>query len=168
EPGHGPEAPAGDNGEGGSAPRRRSPFGAAFARWEGLIDFGIATYVRLLDRAMRRRGLVLITATAALVAVVVGLGPRLRREFFPEVDAGAFEIYVRAPSGTRVEVTEERLGGAHQPEKRIVGVEEVIRQRLGDDLETLISEIGVTPDWAAAYTPNSGPMDAVIKVQLKA
>src|SRR5262249_31081681 len=51
---------------------------------------------------------------------------------------------------------------------RVVGVEEVVRQRLGDDLETLISEIGVTPDWAAAYTPNSGPMDAVLKVQLKA
>src|SRR5262249_5407759 len=29
-----------------------------------------------------------------------------------------------------------------------------------------ISEIGVVADWSAAYTPNSGPMDAVVKVQL--
>jgi multidrug efflux pump subunit AcrB len=29
-----------------------------------------------------------------------------------------------------------------------------------------ISELGVTPDWSAAYTPNAGPMDAVVKVQL--
>ena len=41
----------------------------------------------------------------------------LRREFFPEVDAGAFEIYVRAPSGTRIEVTEEqdRQGRGFRP-----------------------------------------------------
>ena len=26
----------------------------------------------------------------------------------------------------------------------------------------------MTPDWSAAYTPNAGPMDAVIKVQLTA
>ena len=25
----------------------------------------------------------------------------------------------------------------------------------------------MTADWSAAYTPNSGPMDAVVKVQLK-
>jgi multidrug efflux pump subunit AcrB len=30
----------------------------------------------------------------------------------------------------------------------------------------VISEIGVVPDLSAAYTPNAGPMDAVIKVQL--
>lgn len=31
----------------------------------------------------------------------------------------------------------------------------------------MISEIGLTADWSAAFTPNSGPMDAVVKVQLK-
>ena len=30
-----------------------------------------------------------------------------------------------------------------------------------------LCEIGTMADWSAAYTPNSGPMDAVIKVQLK-
>src|SRR5262249_29418822 len=29
-----------------------------------------------------------------------------------------------------------------------------------------ISELGVVPDWSAAYTPNSGPQDAVLKIQL--
>ena len=42
-----------------------------------------------------------------VVVVVVGFGPQLRREFFPEVDAGAFEMFVRATSGTRIEETEE-------------------------------------------------------------
>jgi Cu/Ag efflux pump CusA len=32
----------------------------------------------------------------------------------------------------------------------------------------IVSQIGVSPDISSAYTPNAGPMDAVIKVQLKA
>ena len=81
----------------------------------------------------------------------------MRREFFPEVDAGAFEMYVRAPSGTRIEKTEER----------VAQVEEFIKKTIPEhDLELFISEIGVNADWSAAYTPNAGPMDAVIKVQL--
>ena len=35
-----------------------------------------------------------------------------------------------------------------------------------EDLQLVLSEIGVTADWSAAYTPNSGPMDAVVKIQL--
>ncbi len=42
-----------------------------------------------------------------------------------------------------------------------------MKERVGEDLEITISEIGVVADWSAAYTPNSGPMDAVVKVQLK-
>jgi multidrug efflux pump subunit AcrB len=84
--------------------------------------------------------------------------PILRREFFPEVDAGAFEMYVRAPSGTRIERTQEI----------IAQVEEVIRREIPEhDLDLFISELGVTPDWSAAYTPNAGPMDTVVKVQLR-
>ncbi len=92
-----------------------------------------------------------------LVSLVVVLGPRLRREFFPEVDSGAFEIYARAPSGTRIEETE----------KRVARVEKFVRDQLGEDLQLIISEIGVVADLSAAYTPNAGPMDAVVKVQLK-
>src|SRR5262249_34207013 len=75
-----------------------------------------------------------------------------------EVDGGAFEMYARCPSGTRIEVTERRIGQ----------VEDLIRTTIGRaDLELIVSELGVNADWSAAYTPNSGPMDAVLKVQLK-
>ncbi len=50
---------------------------------------------------------------------------------------------VRAASGTRIEVTEQR----------IAEVEQLIREKLGKkNVQTIISEIGVTPDWSAAYT----------------
>jgi multidrug efflux pump subunit AcrB len=128
-----------------------------FEKWEGVISAGIAIYTQLLSLALRGRVLVIGTALAALAGVLVLLGPVLHREFFPEVDAGAFEIFVRAPSGTRIEETEDK----------IATVEQFVKDKIGDDLELVISEIGLTPNWSAAYTPNAGPMDAVVKVQLK-
>jgi multidrug efflux pump subunit AcrB len=138
-------------------PPPRGWLGRAFDRWESLLNRCIAGYVRLLDRILRRRGLVLAGTGVLLVAAVAGVGSQLRREFFPEVDAGAFEIYARARAGTRIEETE----------RRIAKVEKVVRDTTGNDVSDIISEIGVVADWSAAYTPNAGPMDAVVKVQLK-
>jgi multidrug efflux pump subunit AcrB len=143
------------------APHENEPpkgwLGQTFERWEALVSAGIAGYVKLLTLVMKRRALVLVGGFALLLAVVLGLGSQLRREFFPEVDAGAFEIYVRAKTGVRIE----------ENEKRIAQVEGFIKDQLGEDLELVISELGAVADWSAAYTPNSGPMDAVVKVQLK-
>jgi multidrug efflux pump subunit AcrB len=133
------------------------PLTRLFGYWEALINLGISGYMRLLRLVMRARLATVGLAFVLLAAVLVGLGSQLRREFFPEVDAGAFEMYVRARSGTRIEETE----------KRIAEVERVVKERIGSDLELVISEIGVVADWSAAYTPNAGPMDTVVKVQLK-
>lgn len=127
-----------------------------FSRWERLVGLAIGWYTRRLDWVMRHRGITVGAAVILLLVTVGALGPRLRREFFPEVDAGAFEMYVRATTATRIEHTE----------RQIDEVEQFLKETIGDDLEIVISEIGVTPDWSAAYTPNAGPMDAVVKVQL--
>ncbi|MFT3879002.1 MAG: efflux RND transporter permease subunit [Gemmatales bacterium] len=131
--------------------------GRLFEKWESVIDAGIRVYVSLLGMAMKARVAIVVAAFLMLAGVVIVLGPSLRREFFPEVDAGAFELTVRLPSGTRIEITEGY----------VEAVEEYIKQQLGDDLELVIAELGLTADWSAAYTPNSGPMDAVVKVQMK-
>jgi len=129
----------------------------AFSKWEALIDKGIAYYVRGLDAVMARPRTTIFVAFTLLGVAIMSMAPVLRREFFPEVDGGAFEMAVRAPSGTRIEDTE----------KRIADVEKAIRETIAkDDLELIVSEIGVTADWSAAYTPNAGPMDAIIRVQL--
>ncbi len=135
---------------------RRGQIRAAFGRWEALIQHGIGWYVRQLDGVMRHRLAVVLVAVGLLVATIVGLSGRLRREFFPEVDSGAFEIYARAASGTRIEETE----------KKVERVEQYVREKIGKDLQIIISELGVVADLSAAYTPNAGPMDAVVKVQL--
>jgi multidrug efflux pump subunit AcrB len=132
-------------------------FGWLFERWEGILDQGFKGYTVLLGYAMKARAFTVFVAFGVLAAVLVLFGPQLRREFFPEVDAGAFEIAVRGPSGYRLE----------KMEKKVKFVEDVIRDTLGEDLDIFISEIGLTADWSAAFTQNSGPMDAVVKVQLQ-
>lgn len=128
-----------------------------FARWEALIDRVIAGYVRLLDGVLKRRVATIAGAIAAVVLITIFIGPRLGREFFPEVDAGAFEFTVRAPTGTRIEETEAA----------ITQVEDLVRETIPEhDLQMIVAQIGVTPDISAAYTPNAGPMDALVKVQL--
>ncbi len=136
----------------------RGGIAGLFARWEAVIDRTIGGYVRLLDVVLRHRVKTIVGSFVLLGVVIAVMAPILRRDFFPEVDAGAFEMYVRAPSGTRIESTQEI----------IAQVEDVIRHEIPEhDLDLFISELGVTPDWSAAYTPNAGPMDAVIKVQLQ-
>lgn len=138
-------------------PPTRSWIGHLFERWELMLNAGIARYVALLEGAVSRRGAVLGGTALLMILIVVGVGSQLRREFFPEVDAGAFEIYVRGKSGMRIEETDQR----------VADVERFVKQTIGKDVEIIISEVGVAADWSAAFTPNSGPMDAVVKVQLK-
>jgi multidrug efflux pump subunit AcrB len=138
-------------------PHRKWWFTRLFEKWEALLEAGIRAYTRLLAVVLKARVAVIAAAFTTLELVVVVFGLNLRREFFPEVDAGAFEIAVRTKSGTRIEVTQGY----------VQAVETYTKEKLGADLELVISEIGLTADWSAAFTQNSGPMDAVLKVQLK-
>src|SRR6185312_12196903 len=97
----------------------------AFARWEAVIDRGIAWYIRRLDAVMRYRLPAVLAAVVTLAAVVALLGTRLRREFFPEVDAGAFELYARAPSGTRIEATDQRVAQIEALIRRTITAEDL-------------------------------------------
>jgi multidrug efflux pump subunit AcrB len=148
----------GFNGNGNGHGRRPGMVARAFARWERMIDGMFAAYARLLAVLLRHRLTVVLIGFGTLAVTLAVFWPIMRREFYPEVDGGAFEMYARAPSGTRIERTEEK----------VAQIEEFIKQTIPEhDLELIISEIGVNADWSAAYTPNAGPMDSVIKVQLK-
>jgi len=141
---------------GGSGPSR-NPIARAFARWQKMIEAGVGWYSRRLDWVLDHRWLVVLGSFGTLAIVISVLIEPLRREFFPQVDSGAFEIYVRAPSGTRLEVTNERLAE----------VEKFIRRQIPEsDLKLIVTEIGVTPDLSSAYTVNQAKMDAIVRVQL--
>ena len=144
----------GEHGNGG-----KGLFARIYSGWMRGIDGFFEGYARLLDVVLRFRILVVAVGFGLLAGTIILMWPIMRRDFYPEVDAGAFDLLARAPSGTRIEVTEQR----------VAGIEKLIRKLVPkSDLELIISELGVNADWSAAYTPNAGPMDAVIKVQLTA
>src|SRR5216683_6568300 len=113
-------------------------------------------YATLLAGALRRRGLVL-TAVSLLFVASLALYFGIGREFFPQVDAGQITIYLRCPAGTNIEAAE----------KRVADFEHFLETNISaNERQMVISEVGLVPDWSAAYTANSATWDANIKVQL--
>ena len=127
-----------------------------YLRIDAVLHLLTRQYEKLLGQALQHRILVLLLVSALFVgslAFLLGIG----REFFPQVDAGQITMFVRCPSGTNLEATE----------RRISSVENFIAQIIPEHgRKMLISEIGLVPDWSAAYTANSGSQDTVIKIQL--
>ncbi|MGI9114974.1 MAG: efflux RND transporter permease subunit [Chthoniobacterales bacterium] len=113
-------------------------------------------YSRALERVLRLRWLVL-GATAAVFVVSMIVFKFIGTELFPQTDAGQFMVKVRATTGLRIEKTEQLVA---EIEKSIAAVVPEKERKM------LISNLGVLLDWPAAYTPNSGPQDAFILVQL--
>lgn len=102
-----------------------------------------------------------VTTLVGLVGVSLlsfSLYPLLGVSFFPRTDPGQFVVNLKAPSGTRVELTEEYV-------KR---VEQIIQQVVpANELQIIVSNIGITTDFSAIYTPNSAPHTAFVQVSLK-
>jgi len=123
---------------------------------ENWFDRVRASYSRALERALQWRWRVL-GATAALFILSMLIFKLIGTELFPQSDAGQFSVKVRATTGLRVEKTEELIA---QIEKAIGAV---IPER---ERKMIISNIGILLDWPAAYTPNSGPQDTFVLLQL--
>jgi len=114
-------------------------------------------YDRLVGGALRRPWITVGWCTVSFVASL-GLFPLLGLSFFPRTDAGMFVINLKAPSGSRISVTE----------REVAKVERLIRQIIPtSDLGVILSNIGVTPDFSAIYTSNSAQHMAFVQVGLK-
>lgn len=117
--------------------------------------------MRIYDRILR----VALRAPMTLVVVVMGLFfaslliyPLLGRAFFPRTDAGQFVINIKAPSGTNLEVTTAK----------VAAVEQLIKETIpASELDIIVSNIGVVPDFSALYTSNSSPHTGFVQVNLK-
>jgi multidrug efflux pump subunit AcrB len=106
---------------------------------------------------LRRAGLVVLVFSG-FVLLSFALAPLLGRAYFPRTDPGQFVISVKAPTGTRIELTD----------RYVARVEDDIRSVVAPrDLNMIVSNIGVTPDLSAIYTPNSGMHTAFVQVSLK-
>ncbi len=129
-----------------------------FVRWfnrrydRTLMHYDIAVRKSLLRPAATVLGVL------GIFLLSLGLFPFMGLSFFPRTDPGQFVINVKAPTGTRLELTD----------KYIARVEEDIRSVVPkDELGMIVSNIGITPDFSAIYSSNSGQSTAFVQVSLK-
>jgi len=145
------------DGAGGGAAGRGSwgqRFNWAFnRRFNAMLD----RYQSTLARAMVRPERTVLAITAVFV-LSLGLYPLVGKSYFPRTDPGQFVINVKAPTGTRLEITDSLVAQVEQI------VREVVPQK---ELRILVSNIGTTPGFSSIYTPNSGPHTAFVQVGLE-
>jgi HAE1 family hydrophobic/amphiphilic exporter-1 len=147
----------------------KSPHGEA-AHHKGNSPFQrfVRSFNRRYDRMLMRYDIAVRRSLLRPLATVVGilgiclfsfaLYPLLGLGFFPRTDPGQFVINVKAPTGTRLELTNQY----------VKHVEEDIRQVVPPhDLDMIVSNIGITPDFSSIYTSNSGQHTAFVQVSLK-
>ena len=118
---------------------------------------------RMLDRYQGALNVTLLRPAATVLGITgffvlsLGLYPLIGKAYFPRTDPSQFVISVKAPSGTRLELTE----------KMVAGVEQVVRDVVPQsDLKILVSNIGTTPGFNSILNPNSCPSTAVVQVGL--
>jgi len=123
-----------------------------------------AYFGRMLNRYDRTLATALLKPAATVVGLVgvsllsFVLYPFLGVSFFPRTDPGQFVINLKAPTGSRVELTEGYV-------KKL---EDIVRDVVPkSELQIIVANIGVTPDFSAIYTSNAAPHTAFVQVSLK-
>ena len=117
-------------------------------------------YLKTVQVVLERRWLMLGGYVVATVVVLVLCGMQLGQELSPQVDSGQFQMRLKAPVGSRLEVTEELTRQALVETKNILGQ---------DSLAISVGHVGQT---APTFTANavflwtSGPDQAVIRISL--
>ncbi|MFI5090454.1 MAG: efflux RND transporter permease subunit [Terriglobales bacterium] len=134
----------------------------------GLLQRVVGPFNRLYDRLLAAYDRAIVKSLARpkfTVACIMGvflvslaLSPLLGVSFFPRTDPGQFVINIKAPTGTRLELTNQYIKAVENE------IREVVPAR---DLQMIVSNIGITPDFSAIYTSNSGQHTAFVQVNLK-
>ncbi|HEV3420438.1 MAG TPA: efflux RND transporter permease subunit [Candidatus Acidoferrum sp.] len=130
-----------------------------------LVHHFNASFQRMLERYEKAVTGVLNKPGWTVACILGGIAlataiafPFVGHAYFPRTDPGQFVINLKAPTGTRLEVTD----------KYIARVEEDVRTVIPrSDLEMIVSNIGITPDISAIYTSNSAMHTAFVQINLK-
>jgi HAE1 family hydrophobic/amphiphilic exporter-1 len=132
--------------------------------FERLVRAFNRRYDRMLmryDVAVRRsllRPLATMVGILGICLFSFALYPLLGLGFFPRTDPGQFVINIKAPTGSRLELTNQYIKHVEDDIRQVVSAR---------DLDMIVSNIGITPDFSAIYTSNSGQHTAFVQVSLK-
>ncbi len=113
------EAGEGSGAEVEGTPARVSRFRRLHERFEAGFERFRNAYRGLLETALHHRRIAL-AAALAFVVLSAGLVPFIGQDFFPTADAGAFQLHVRAPPGTRVEATNQLFADVERSIRRVI------------------------------------------------
>jgi multidrug efflux pump subunit AcrB len=132
-------------------------FGARFnAAFNSGFNKFLNFYERWVTRALDRPGL-MVAALSALFIASLAIYPMLGLAFFPRTDAGQFTINLKAPTGSRIELTDDYVGRVEKTIRRVVDPH---------DFKMTVSNIGVVNDFSSLYTSNSGAYTATVQTAL--
>jgi multidrug efflux pump subunit AcrB len=116
-------------------------------------------YAAVLEAALHHRRFTVLIAGAIAIASL-GLVFVVGTDFFPSVDAGLMKLHFRAPTGSRIERTEELVAQVEN------GIRAIIPK---SEIETVNAMIGIPISYNLAFvqTDNVSAMDAEITIALK-
>jgi HAE1 family hydrophobic/amphiphilic exporter-1 len=145
-------------GEGVAAPGGSQSWGRRFNAWFN------RKFTQMLDRYEGTLGRALLRPAATVLGITgifvlsLGLYPFVGKSYFPRTDPGQFAINLKAPTGTRLELSDQLVNQ----------VEQIVRSVVPrNELKIIVSNIGTTPGFSSIYTSNSGPHTAFVQVGLE-
>jgi multidrug efflux pump subunit AcrB len=133
----------------------------AMERFNRGFNSGFEAMLRRYDQLV---GKVLARPRFSLAVLLAGslglcaLLPLVQVSYFPRTDPGQFVINLKAPTGTRLEDTTAM----------VAKVEDIVREIVNkDDLDVLVSNVGITPGFSSMYNSNTGSHSAFVQASLK-
>ncbi|HEX4851299.1 MAG TPA: efflux RND transporter permease subunit, partial [Puia sp.] len=118
-------------------------------------------YLRFLGRLFPYRKIIVVAYSAVTVGAVIFMIVEIGKDVLPKANSGQFQVRMRAPDGTRMERTEEKLIKTLAVFQGLVGKE---------NIKVTSAFVGMHPSQFSTsplYLFMSGPQEAVLQVQLK-
>jgi multidrug efflux pump subunit AcrB len=138
-------------------PVKKRGFGPRFnARFSAGFDALLVRYDLLVEKVLEwPRATLGIFGVVFLTSLL--LFPLLGLSFFPRTDPAQFVINFKAPSGTKLEATEEETA-------RLEGlIQQIVSKH---DMGMTVSNLGVDPGFSSLFSPNSAMHTGFIQVAL--
>jgi CzcA family heavy metal efflux pump len=125
-------------------------------RWSGLAMAWLTARYKTFLRRWLDWGIAPVALPVACVIPALFAFPFVGTELFPRTDAGNLTVTARLASGTSLKVTETKASA----------FETAVREIGGKEITTIIANVGVYYGFPAAFTPNAGPNDFFLNVEM--
>ena len=135
----------------------KSLFGRFLDGFNRKYDQLLTKYDRAVTKSLAQPGFTILVIMGSFI-VSLALYPLLGLAFFPRTDPAQFVINLKAPTGSRLELTNQYVSQIENDIRSVIP---------NHDLQMIVSNIGLTPDLSSIYSSNSGQHTAFVQISLK-